>query len=42
MFYSINFVDENDIRSFFFSLFEEVVYMGCIYIDKYFNEIGIG
>lgn len=38
----VDFIDEDDVRCGFFSLFEYVMYMRSVYIDEYFDEVRIG
>lgn len=35
----VDFVDEYDVWCMFFCLFEYVVYMGCVDVDEYFDEV---
>lgn len=37
----VDFVNEDDVRGVFFCFFEEIVDVGCIDIDEYFNEFRI-
>lgn len=39
---SIDFVDKDDVGCVFFGLFEYVLYMWSIYVDKYFDKVWIG
>lgn len=38
----VDFVDEDDVWCMFFGLVEYVVDMGSVYVDEYFDEVGIG
>lgn len=38
----VDFVDEDDVWVVLFGLFEQVFDMGCVDVDEYFDEVGVG